>query len=271
MAIHLEQVRLGYADKIIINDISLHIPKGSFCSIIGPNGCGKSTLLKAISRNLPKIFGTISIDNKKLEHYETKKLARKLAFLAQAPHVPDQFTVRELVSYGRYPYINWLGTLTSSDNDIINRSMELTGVRSFENRDLARLSGGERQRVWIAMALAQEAEILLLDEPTTYLDISHQFQTLELIRQLNREMKRTILMVLHDLNQAARYSDFIFVMKNGALVEQGTPDKIINTSILRNVFSIEARILRDTDHQCPLFIPIQGVPEDEQELSGRVI
>ena len=268
MAIRVSNIQIGYGDTTIVEDISLHIPRGAFCSIIGPNGCGKSTLLKAISRNLPHKGGAVNIDGKDLGKYETKLLARKMAFLAQSPHIPEQFSVRDLVSYGRYPHTNWLGTLGPEDHQVIDRSMELTGVRDFEERELAHLSGGERQRVWMAMALAQEAEILLLDEPTTYLDISHQFQTLELIKQLNREMERTVLMVLHDLNQAARYSDLIFVMKEGDLFAWGKPREIITEKILRDVFAIEAKIIIDEDQDCPYFIPLKSADKISR-VSGK--
>ena len=259
MAIDVKNIRVGYGNKNIIENISLHIPRGSFCTVIGPNGCGKSTLLKAVSRNLPRTGGTVRIDGKPLEQYETKHLARKMAFLAQSPHIPEQFSARELVGYGRYPHTRWLGSLRPEDHRIIDRAMALTGCGDFAERELAHLSGGERQRVWLAMALAQEAEILLLDEPTTYLDISHQLQTLELIRRMNEEMGRTVLMVLHDLNQAARYSDLIFVMKEGRLITRGKPAEVITEEILRDVFDIKAEIIIDGERGYPHLIPTESV------------
>ncbi|MCG8573007.1 MAG: ABC transporter ATP-binding protein [Spirochaetes bacterium] len=258
MAIKVNQIKAGYKNHLVINDLSLNIPKGKFCSIIGPNGCGKSTLLRTIARTLKISAGSISIFDQPLYSYETKHLARKLAFLAQSPHIPDQFSVRELVSYGRFPYTNWLGRLKSADHKIIEQAMEMTEIQQFSDRELLHLSGGERQRAWIAMALAQEAEILLLDEPTTYLDIAHQFQTLELICRLHQETKRTILMVLHDLNQAARYSDYIFVLKQGQLVTQGKPGEIITEELLKEVFQIETKVVWDDENHCPYFIPLKG-------------
>lgn len=259
MAIKADNLFLGYGDNLIVEDVSVHIPEGSFCSVIGPNGCGKSTLLKALSRNLPVTSGSIAINGKPLRSYDTKVLSRELAFLAQSPHLPDQFSVKDLISYGRFPHTNWMGTLKQKDYDVITWAIEITGTSRFAERELTSLSGGERQRVWIAMALAQEAEILLMDEPTTYLDIAHQFHTLELIKKLNTEMNRTILMVLHDLNQAARYSDFLFVMKDGQLYAHGAPDEIITESMLRDVFSINAKVIRDDDNDCPFFIPLGGI------------
>ena len=264
MAIRAENLKVGYGETLIIKDISLHIPKGSFCSIIGPNGCGKSTLLKALSRNLRVEGGSISINEKPLGQYDTRVLSRKMAFLAQSPHIPDQFSVKDLVGYGRFPHTNWLGMLRPHDYDVIRWAMELTEICQFGDRELIHLSGGERQRVWIAMALAQEAEILLLDEPTTYLDIAHQFQTLELINKLHSHMDRTILMVLHDLNQAARYSDFLFVVKDGELFARGTPDEIITEVMLKEVFSIETRVIRDEENNCPYFIPLRGINKGEE-------
>lgn len=260
-AIEGEGLTLAYGSRVIVKDISLAIPAGSFCTIIGPNGCGKSTLLKALSRNLPLKEGRVAVEGTDLSWFETKTLARRMAFLAQSPHVPDQFTVKELVSYGRFPHTKWTGVLSAEDHRIVKEAMEETEITPFADRELIHLSGGERQRVWLAMALAQEAEILLLDEPTTYLDINHQFQTLELIRRLNREKGRTVLMVLHDLNQAARYSDSLFVMKEGNLVARGNPDEILNADLLKQVFSIESRIIRDEDHNCPYFIPVGGLQE----------
>lgn len=258
-AIEVNHVRLGYGETVIIDDISLQIPTGGFASVIGPNGCGKSTLLKAISRNLRPISGRVSIEGTSVGEYDTRLLSQKLAFLAQSPSVPEQFSVRELVSYGRYPYTHWLGTLKAHDHEIIDWAMEMTETTEFAEREMIHLSGGERQRVWIAMALAQEADILLLDEPTTYLDIAHQFQTLELIHRLHREMNKTVLMVLHDLNQAARYSDRLFVMKQGKLVTEGLPEEILQEKMLREVFSIETKVIWDEDNDCPYFIPLRGL------------
>lgn len=257
MAIVAENITLGYGQRTIIEDLSIRIPEGSFCSVIGPNGCGKSTLIKGLSRNLRLRSGAVTIQNKDLRSYDTKLLARKMAYVAQSPHVPEQFTVRELIGNGRFPHLGWLGRLGPDDLRIIDQAMERAELTILADRDLSALSGGERQRAWIAMALAQEAEILLLDEPTTFLDIAHQFQTLEIVDSLQRQTGRTVLMVLHDLNQAARYSDLIFVMHEGKLVAQGTPKEVITEELLRDVFSIETRIMHDQVHGCPYFIPLR--------------
>lgn len=257
MAIVAENITLGYGQRTIIEDLSIKIPEGAFCSVIGPNGCGKSTLIKGLSRNLKIRCGAVTIQKKDLHSYDTKLLARKMAYVAQSPHVPEQFTVRELVGNGRFPHLGWLGRLSSQDQRAIDQAMERTEMTLLADRDLSALSGGERQRAWIAMALAQEADILLLDEPTTFLDIAHQFQTLEIIDSLQKQTHTTVLMVLHDLNQAARYSDLIFVMHEGMLVAQGAPKEVISEELLRKVFSIETRIMHDQVHDCPYFIPLR--------------
>ena len=257
MAVRVNNIFVNYGNTQVIKGASLQVPKGSFCCVIGPNGCGKSTLLKAISRNLKVLSGEIYINGRLLGSYDTRILSRDMAFLAQSPHVPEQFSVRDLVSYGRFPHTGWMGVLTERDHKVINWAMEITEVMEFEEREMVHLSGGERQRVWIAMALAQEAGILLLDEPTTYLDIAHQFSTLELIKKLNKDMNRTVLMVIHDLNQAARYADYIYVMENGRINQSGTPEEIITEKMLKKVFSIETRVIKDTENNCPYFIPLR--------------
>ncbi len=259
MAIKTKNLQSGYGREIIIDNVSLSIPRGSICSLIGPNGCGKSTFLKTLSGSHPRIGGEILIGDRDIANIDTKSLARKLAFLVQNPYIPDQFSVRELVSHGRYPHTNWMGSLSAEDIRIINRSMKLTGIEDYANREIAHLSGGEQQRAWLAMALAQGTEIMLLDEPTTHLDISHQFQTLELIKKLNTDLEHTILMVLHDLNQAARYSDIIFVMKNGKIAAEGSPKEIITKELLKDVFDLETRVIHDTEYNCPYFIPLKSI------------
>lgn len=261
MAIKISNLSLGYGDENIMKDVSIAVEKGSFSCIIGPNGCGKSTLLKALSRNLKARKGTIEIYGKKIEDYHGRHLAQLVAFLAQSPHIPQQLSARDLVGYGRFPHTNWLNRLKAKDYEIIDLAMELTETSQFAHRELNHLSGGERQRVWIAMALAQEAEILLLDEPTSYLDISHQFQTLELIHRLNKEMGRTILMVLHDLNQASRYSEFLYVIKKGRIFASGKPKDIIKEDLLKEVFSLETRVIYDNENNCPFFIPVRGIKD----------
>jgi iron complex transport system ATP-binding protein len=259
VAVKGQNITIGYNGVSVVNDVSLHIKPKEICTIIGPNGSGKSTLLKGLSRTLPVQSGQVFIQGQPIRGIDTKALSRQLAFLPQSPRIPEHFSVRELVSYGRFPHTGLSGLLNARDREIIDWALEETDTISYAHRELIHLSGGERQRVWIAMALAQEAEILFLDEPTTYLDIHHQFNLLELVQRLNKKMGRTILMVLHDLNQAARYSDRLFLMKEGQMVARGMVDEIITEEILRDVFSVEAKVIRDEENNCPYFIPLRSV------------
>ena len=211
---------------------------GEIVTIIGANGSGKSTLLKALSRNMKPVQGTVYLDGKALLKMDTKEAARLLAVLPQIHSVPDDFTVRDLVSYGRFPHLGPAGRLGHDDFEAVEHAITMTKMEELQNRSVSTLSGGEQQRAWIAMALAQEPKILLLDEPTTFLDISHQFELLELISKLNREIGLTIMMVLHDINQAARYSHRIVALKNGKIFIEGTPDTIIEHQVLADVCSI---------------------------------
>ena len=245
---------LGYEHHTVINNLSFSIEPHTITTIIGPNGCGKSTLLKALSKNKKVNSGDIFIQGKSIGTYSNKRLAKKLAILPQSPVVPDDFLVRVLVSYGRNPYINWMGKLKEEDYRIIDWAIEETGIKHLEGRKVCTLSGGERQSAWIAMALAQQPEILLLDEPTTYLDIAHQYEVLELIKKINLEMGITVVMVLHDINQASRYSDHIIAIKDGQKIVEGTPREVITTQTLKNIFGVEAIIYEEAHHQYPYFI-----------------
>lgn len=254
--ISVEKLRVQYDKKVAIKDMTVEIKEHKITTIIGPNGCGKSTLLKAISKNLAYQKGCIYINKKNLKKYKTKTLAKFMAILPQAPLVPSDFSVGELVGLGRYPFIPFGHRLNQKDYDIINWALDKTDMRSFRCRKVASLSGGERQRAWIAMALAQEPEVLLLDEPTTYLDIAHQFEVLELIREIAEKTSMTIVMVLHDINQAARYSDEIIIMKDGLLMQQGSPKEVINEKSMREVFSLKGDFFEHGHY--PHFIPVES-------------
>lgn len=251
-------VTINYGKTNIIKDLSLNVKKGSINTMIGTNGCGKSTILKALSRNLKPQYGDVYLNGKSIFQMDTKILAKNMSILPQSPTAPDDFTVFDLVSYGRYPHLDWTAKLHKEDFDIINWSINLTKLEHLKDRQVTTLSGGERQRAWIAMALCQKPKILLLDEPTTYLDISHQFEVLELVKTLNRSMGLTIVMVLHDLNQAARYSDNIIVIKDGNIYKQGPPKNIITKQILQDVFKLDVQIILDEYNDCPFFIPIMN-------------
>ena len=254
-----ENITIAYNKKVILRDLSMEIPKGKIVTLIGQNGCGKSSLLKTVSKAVNAKKGRVIFCDRELKEYKPKLLAQKIAYLAQVHTSPPDIDVSTLVSYGRYPYTKLGKGLTFHDRDIIEKAIAMTGLSSLKERRLATLSGGERQRAWIAMTIAQEPEILILDEPTTYLDIGYQMEVLELVKRLNRELGITILMVLHDLNLAARYSDYLYVVKNAGLYAQGTPGEILIEENLRDVFAIEASIKVDERHSCPYFIPDRSI------------
>ncbi len=255
MNLKIKNLSVNYGEKKVVKDVSFKINSGQIATIIGPNGSGKSTLLKAISRCLKPAGGKIYLNEINIKDINTKVIAQKLAILPQVKNVSSDISIEELVSYGRYPHLKFGKRLRKEDMEIIDWALEKTGLSPLRKRFVATLSGGERQRAWIAMSLAQKPKILLLDEPTTFLDISYQVEVLELVKELNKTLGLTVVMVLHDLNQAARYSDTILVIKDGRLCESGTPDKIIEKSLLKDVFKIDADIYEDKINNCPYFIP----------------
>lgn len=250
--IHTEHVTVGYGERTIIKDMSFEIPDKKVTTIIGSNGCGKSTLLKALTRIISPQSGSIILDGKSISRENTRVLAKKLAILPQTNNIPAGLTVGELVSYGRFPYQKGFGRLTKEDMEVIDWALDKTGTMEFKYQTIDSLSGGQRQRVWIAMALAQQTEIIFLDEPTTYLDMAHQLEVLELLQQLNEDEGRTIVMVLHDLNQAARFADHIIALKDGEIVKTGTVEEVIEGSVLREVFHIDAVIGKDPRTNKPI-------------------
>jgi len=247
-----DSISVGYGDHSIIEELSMHIPDEKITIIIGPNGCGKSTLLKALTRILPHNNGSVILDGQHISKENTKDLAKKMAILPQTPESAGGLTVGELVSYGRFPYQKGFGKLSKRDQEMIDWALEVTGTEDFKYRSVDSLSGGQRQRVWIAMALAQETEMIFLDEPTTYLDMAHQLEILELLQKLNREQKRTIVMVLHDLNQAARFADYLVAIKDGRMIKCGDCEEVICPDVLKKVFHIDAVIGRDPRTQKPM-------------------
>ncbi len=248
-------IYLNYGKKEVLKGLTLDIPRGKIVSLIGQNGCGKSTLLKTVSKAVTPRRGEIIYLDQKISSYQPKRLAQKIAYLAQVHESPPDIDVRTLVSYGRFPYSHFGRGMTSDDGEIIDRAISLTGLTHLRERILSTLSGGERQRAWIAMTIAQQPEILILDEPTTYLDVSYQVEVLELIHRLNRKLGITIVMVLHDINLAARYSDRLAAIRNGVLFAEGAPEEIVTEQTLRDIFEIEATVYKDPIHGCPYFIP----------------
>lgn len=249
--LHTENLHIAYGNQEIVTNVNLNIVDEKITIIIGSNGCGKSTLLKTIARIHPSKSGAVFLDGKEIHKESTKKIAQKMAILPQSPDAPEGLTVAELVSYGRFPYQKRV-RLNEKDHEVINWALQVTGVDVFRHRVVDSLSGGQRQKVWIAMALAQETDIILLDEPTTYLDLSHQLEILELLRWLNRREKRTIVMVLHDLNHAARFADHIVAMKHGEIVCEGTAEEVITAATLHDVFHIDAEIVIDPRTKKPV-------------------
>lgn len=255
MELKVEGLNVGYDDKKILKDISFNVNAGEIVTIIGPNGSGKSTLIKTISRYLKPKSGSIYLDRVNINQINSKEIARNLAVLPQVKGVSSDISIEELVSYGRYPHIKFGKRMSKEDKDIVTWALEKTGLLEMKDRYVVTLSGGERQRAWIAMSLAQKPKILLLDEPTTFLDICYQLETLELVKELNKTLGITVVMVLHDLNQAARYSDKMLVINNGELWEYGEPCKIVSGELLKNIFKIDADIYEDKINNCPYFIP----------------
>jgi iron complex transport system ATP-binding protein len=249
-----DELSIGYGERLIVKNLSIEIPDKKITTIIGPNGCGKSTLLKAITRIISHQSGNILLDGSDISKVNTKLLAKQMAILPQTPESASGLSVGELVSYGRFPYQKGFGRLTKKDYEVIDWALEVTGTIDFKFRPVDALSGGQRQRVWIAMALAQETEIIFLDEPTTYLDMAHQLEVLELLQKLNYEQERTIVMVLHDLNQAARFADHIIALKDGEIVKAGNCDEVISHKVLKKVFNIDAVIGHDPRTRKPMCV-----------------
>ncbi len=237
--IKAQNISVSINEKEIVHGISLDIPEGKVTAIIGPNGCGKSTTLKALSRILP-YKGSVTFKGQEMSTLSQREFAKCLAILTQSPQAPSDLTVNDLVEMGRFPHRGFLGRAGKDDKEHVEWALEQTGVKEMRYRLLNTLSGGERQRAWIAMALAQRPEVLLLDEPTTYLDICHQLEIMQLITRLNQELGLTVVMVVHDLNHAIMYADHVVVVKAGKLVTSGAPREIITADLLADVFKVKA-------------------------------
>ncbi len=252
---------VGYGDRVVIDDLDLAVPEGRMTVIVGPNACGKSTLLRALARLVPAAAGTVTLDERPLSSYGSKELARRLGLLPQAPSVPDGMGVADLVARGRYPHQSLLRQWSTADEAAVGAAMAAADVTALAERPVQELSGGQRQRVWLAMVLAQETGLLLLDEPTTYLDLAHQIEVLELARRLVAD-GRTVVAVLHELHLAFRYADHLVVMKDGAIVATGTPREIVTAALVEQVYDLPCRIIEDPLSGTPLVIPAVGTPHD---------
>nr|WP_078059875.1 MULTISPECIES: ABC transporter ATP-binding protein [Gracilibacillus] len=253
----IQDIDVGYANELIIKDLSISIPSHQITTIIGPNGCGKSTLIKTIARILQVKQGAVLLEGEAIHQVDTKEIAKRMAILPQTAEAPGGLTVFELISYGRFPYKKGMGSLSKQDYEYIRWAIEVTGLEEVKERSISALSGGQRQRVWIAMALAQGTDILVLDEPTTYLDLAHQLDILLLLERLNKEEGRTIVMVLHDLNHASRFSHYMIAMKDGRIVKDGTPQEVMTCDNLQRVFQIDAQLTRCPHSANPICLSYQ--------------
>ncbi|WP_329085197.1 MULTISPECIES: ABC transporter ATP-binding protein [unclassified Streptosporangium] len=256
MRLQAVDVRLGYGDRVVVDGLDLGIEAGTVTTIIGPNGCGKSTLLRAMGRLLKPSGGEVLLDGKRIDKMPSKEVARILGVLPQAPSAPEGLTVADLVARGRHPHQTWYRQWSSDDESAVGEALAMTGLLDLGDRPLDELSGGQRQRAWISMALAQGTDLLLLDEPTTFLDLAHQIEVLELVRRLHGELDRTVVMVLHDLNLAARYADRLVAMRDGRVVAAGPPAEVLTEALLAEVFELDAKVIEDPVAGTPLVIPI---------------
>ncbi|MFY0544428.1 ABC transporter ATP-binding protein [Brevibacillus sp. H7] len=254
-ALETKDLTLSYGDRNIIEHLDLKIPRGKITVFIGSNGCGKSTLLRSLARLLKPKEGAVLLEGQAIAKWSTKEVAKRLAILPQGPTAPEGLTVLQLVKQGRYPYQSWLQQWSEEDERMVTKALQATQLTPLADQTVDSLSGGQRQRAWIAMTLAQGTETILLDEPTTYLDMSHQIEILDLLHELNQTEQRTIVMVLHDLNLACRYADHIVAVHNQGVFAQGRPEDVMTVELVRHVFQLDCQITRDPLYGTPMCIP----------------
>jgi iron complex transport system ATP-binding protein len=250
-----QDLTLGYADVDIVRRLDVAIPDGRLTVIVGANACGKSTLLRGLARLLRPRGGAVLLDGTSVQELRSLDVAKVLGLLPQSPVAPDGITVGDLVGRGRYPHQGWFRRWSAEDDQAVAAALEATGTADLVDRNIAELSGGQRQRVWVAMALAQDTDLLLLDEPTTFLDINHQVELLDLLTDLNRESGKTIVLVLHDLNLACRYADHIIAMKSGRILAEGAPVEVISSAVVTEVFGLACEVVPDPVSGTPMIIP----------------
>lgn len=250
-----QNLHVSYGENLILEDLNLQIPKGKITVLVGANGCGKSTLLRTFARLQKAKSGEIFLDDNKLDAISTKEVAKRLAILPQGPVAPEGLTVQQLIKQGRYPHQSWLKQWSTEDEKIVNNALAVTQMTEFADRPVDALSGGQRQRVWIAMTLAQKTDLILLDEPTTYLDMAHQVEILDLLFDLNEKEGRTVVMVLHDLNLACRYAHHIVAVRNKQVYAQGKPEEVVTAEMVQAVFRMDCTIIKDPFFGTPLCVP----------------
>jgi iron complex transport system ATP-binding protein len=253
--LHGDRLTLGYDGRQVAEDLTIAIPDGSFTVVVGPNACGKSTLLRALARMLKPSAGQVVLDGRQITELPSKEVARRLGLLPQSSIAPDAITVADLVARGRYPHQGLLRQWSREDERAVAAAMEATNVTELAGRAVDELSGGQRQRVWLAMVLAQETSIVLLDEPTTFLDIAHQIEVLDLCADLHRDQGRTLVAVLHDLNHACRYATHLVAMRDGRVVAEGDPSEIVDAELVERVFGLRCRVIPDPETGTPLVVP----------------
>jgi iron complex transport system ATP-binding protein len=272
-----EHLWLAYDDRVVVDDLSIAIPTGRLTVIVGPNACGKSTLLRALARLLTPRKGAVLLDGDEIRRLPTREVAQRLGMLPQQPVSPDGIVVADLVARGRHPHQRWFRQWSRADRDAVDRALAVTAIADLADRPVDELSGGQRQRVWIAMALAQGTPIMLLDEPTTFLDLAHQVDVLDLLRELNERDGRTIVCVLHDLNLACRYADHLVAMRDGRILAEGAPAAVVTEVTVAAVFGLATRVIVDPVSGTPLVVPLgrhdrrgrddEDDEDDEEEAS----
>ena len=260
----VSNLELAYGPRLVIEQLTLTVPPGRVTAVLGPNGSGKSTLLHALARVLPPRQGAVLLDGTDLRDHPTRAVARVLALLPQAPQTPEDVTVRDLAMFGRFPYRGWFGATDADDHTAVERALATVGITHMATRPVHTLSGGERQRAWLAMALAQGTDYLLLDEPTTFLDVAHQLEVMAIVRRLNHDLGKTVVLTIHDLNLAARFADHLILLRDGRVHAAGPPTDALTLPTLREVFRVDGTIHHDPATHAPVFLPHTSL-DDPQE------